>query len=315
MWMASGTAPVSEGARFVLQNPLPLNAYANLDQGVPVDRREAGESEDDDNSRRRRRRRQDNRNRPVRGRPSRNGGGGGGGSSEDTDGSGSGGGGGGDIPIFEAVPCMDIEETAEELGEPGPRHLCFACQYVGQDRAAKIPDHRLAALFKIMADGIGVAWPPALAVVVARNYATWRREVNATRKEGEDEIPKWNAASVLDHWYNHTCDPQIALWLDMMAVRYTIYSIRKNSLERRHRITGERRHDKDQWAIYNSAVRLFYTLSAKDPRKLNFYNEGAMINYKTVANRGIATSKRPVYQFFSKEKRIRDTAVPTIGLY
>lgn len=85
-------------------------------------------------------------------------------------------------------------------------------------------------------------------------------------------------------------------------------------MERRHRITGERRHDKDQWAIYNSAVRLFYTLSAKDPRKLNFFNEGAMINYKNVANNGIATSSRRVYHFFSQEKRIRNTAVPTIGL-
>lgn len=300
MMMWERGAAQSEGAQFVLQNPLPVNAYAALDQGIPVDRRMVDSEEDGD---RRRRRRRNNRDRPVRvarrmgGRREESSEDDSGGEGNDNDNSVDDG-----QQIYKAVPCEDLFEIREELGRPGPRHLCFACEYVGQDRAAKIPDHRLAALFKIMSDGIGVAWPVALAVIVARNYATWRKEVNATKKDDEDKLPKWNAASVLDHWYNHTCDPQISLWLDMMAVRYTINSIRWQCLERQHRVTGERRHDKDQWAIYNSAVRLYYTLGAKDPRKLNFYSEGVMINYKNVANRGIATSKRPVYNFFSKVK-------------
>jgi hypothetical protein len=273
------------------------------------------ESDDEDDGRdgrRRRRQRANNRNRPPhrnrrRARDD---------SDDDDDGDGGSASDGNqsveDVPVFEAVPCGDLKETEDELGLPGPRCNCFACMYVGQDRAAKIPDHRLAGIFKMMADSIGESWPPAAAVAVAKNYAVWRKEINLTRKDGEEKLPKWNAASVLDHWYNHTLDPEISLWLDMMAVRYTINTIRAQCLERRHRVTKERRHDKDQWAILNSAIRLYYTLSAKDPRKLNFYKEGAMINWKYVSNKGFSTSKRPVYSFMSQNKRLRN--VGTVGL-
>lgn len=299
----------SEGPRFVLQNPLPANAYAALDQGNPVDRRLLESEDEGDGRRRRNRANNNNRNRSsARGRRRARSD-----DSEDEEGDSADDGNQSvdDVPVFEAVPTGDIKETQDELGKPGPRCDCMACMYVGQDRAAKIPDHRLAGIFKMMADGIGESWPPALAVTVAKNYAVWRKEINATKKDTEEKLPKWNAASVLDHWYNHTCDPEIMLWLDLMAVRYTINTIRAQCLERRHRITGERRHDKDQWAILNSALRLYYTLMAKDPRKLNFYKEGAMINYKYVSNKGFSTSKRPVYSFMSQNKRIRN--VGTLG--
>jgi hypothetical protein len=139
---------------------------------------------------------------------------------------------------------------------------------------------------------------------VAKQYESWRKIVNATRGERE-ELPKWSAASVLDHWQNHTCDPEICQWMDMMSCRYTMTKIRSTGLEKRHKITGEVKHDKDQWLVWQSATRLFYTLSAKDPRKLSFFKEGSMINRKSMSNGGISRSKRPMFDFFSKSKRIR----------
>ena len=262
----------SQGAQFVLRNPLPPSAHSALD-----------DMDDDDDD---------------------GGGGGGGGaapgaaSDDDQDGTAA------DNPIFKPVPCEDVAEINAELGLPGPRHSCFACMYVGQNRGAKIPDQRLAAVFQTMSDGIGESWPPALAVQVAKQYHSWRKVINASRGD-RDKLPKWTAASVLDHWYHHTCDPEIQQWLHLMWLQYSISAIRAKGLERVNVATGDRKHDKDQWMIMQSAIRLWYTVSAKEPRKLSYYHEGAMIDRKSVANGGLSRKRRPVMNFFGKAKRGR----------
>jgi hypothetical protein len=145
---------ISRGARFMLENPLPAGAYNALDRGG------GGGSDEDDSV----------GGQPKRGRD------GGDDDSEDE---------------FEPMPCEDEHEAQEELGPPGPRHKCFGCRYVGQNRAAKIPDSRLHEMFQTMADGIGVSWPSALAAQIAKQYETWRGVINETRGE-RDKLPKVN---------------------------------------------------------------------------------------------------------------------------
>lgn len=136
--------------------------------------------------------------------------------------------------------------------------------------AALIPDTRLKEVFQTMADGIGVCWPAALAVQVktypkrvflmspflnllqsqvSRQFESWRTIVNKTRGE-RDRLPKWSPSSILDHWYNHTQDPEIQQWLDLCHLRYTMQKIRSSCLEKRNRFTGTEIHDREQWAIY-----------------------------------------------------------------
>lgn len=279
--MTFSSGGISEGARYLLDRPLPPGAYDPLDAGdaiaAPSRRRGRDEMEaiDDDV-----------------------------GDGGDDDGDGGGGHNHNSDPVFVPVPCADEYEIMSELKKPGKRYNCFACRYVGQDRGAKIPDQRLASVLTTMANGIGESWPPALAVVVAKQYESWRVIINATRGD-RDPLPVWNAASVLDHWYSHTCDPEIQQWLHLMAIQYTIRTIRQTSLEKMNIQTKKRRHDKDQWAIWQSAVRLWYTVSAKEPRKLSYFKEGAMINRKSMANGGISRTDRPVYNFFAKGKRHR----------
>ncbi len=263
----------SEGARFILRQPLPPAAYSALDDV-------------DDNM-----------------YPGDGGGGDGDdGALVDSDATEA---GASELnPIFKPVPCDDVAEIVRELGVPGPRHKCFACMYVGQNRGAKIPDQRLAGVFQTMSDGIGESWPPALAVQVAKQYESWRKIINATRGDRE-KLPKWTAASILDHWFTHTCDPEIQQWLHLMMLQYTIFKIRATGLERVNVISGVTKHDKDQWMILQSAIRLWYTVSAKEPRKLSYFHEGAMIDRKSLSNGGISRKRRPIFQFFGKSKRTR----------
>jgi hypothetical protein len=280
---------VSRGARYILDNPLPPGAYNAMDRG---------DSGDDDNVPKR-----------VRGV---------GGDDDDEE----------ESDDFEPIECEDERETREELGVPGPRHKCFGCKYVGQNRAAKIPDSRLREMFQTMADGIGVSWPLALAVQVAKQYETWRGVINETRGE-RDKLPKWqvnehlfsvshallrSAASVLDHWYNHTCDPQIHQWLHMCWLQHQMSDMRKKCLKKRHKKHGYEIYDKDMWVIYRDAMRQWYFVSAKEPRKLSFFSEGAMIDNGSVANGGLVVRKgRPVYDFFRKGKRQRTVGGMDLG--
>jgi len=285
---------VSVGARHILENPLPAGAYSALDRGAIRD-----EDPDDGYD-----------EEPAQGfgrRRGRAGGGGGGGGrrnrartsislegDDDEEGA--------DEPMFEYIPCDDIEEAIRELGAPCPQHLCFGCKYVGQNRAAKIPDNRLQEVFQTMAEGIGVSWPPALAVETSIKYEKVRIAINETRGDRE-LLPKWSPASALNHWFHHTDDPEILIWLHMFMMKWTINKIRRCSLIRRSKIDGSETHDREQFAIMLQAMKMVYFLSSKEPRKLAFYYEGAMIDRASVANGGIHRKGRPVYNFFNNKKR------------
>ena len=206
--------------------------------------------------------------------------------------------------VWHHIPCEDVQEMVRELGKPGPRHKCFGCRYIGQNRAAKIPDVRLKEMFQLMAEGIGNAWPSALAVEVANEYESWRGTVNKTRGDA-DKLPKWTPAGILDHWYNHTADPEIIKWLDLMALRACNNTIRSHSLLLRNPKTGAVKVDREQAAIMRDNMRMFYVISAKDPRKLAYYSESAMLDERSVANNGFSRKRRPVYHFFNDRTKKR----------
>jgi len=143
-----------------------------------------------------------------------------------------------------------------------------------------------------MADGIGEAWPPALAVTVAKQYEAWRVIINSSASGDREPLPVWNA--------------QINQWMHLMYLQYSIDKIRGSSLERRDAISGATKHDKDQFQIMVTAMRMWYTVSAKEPRKLSFFNDGSMMNTKVMSNGGMSRSARPVYAFHvQKNKRYR----------
>jgi hypothetical protein len=90
-----------------------------------------------------------------------------------------------------------------------------------------------------------------------------------------------------------------------------MYDIECFSMEQRSRFTGKRRKDKEQATLHMQLMRTWYFVSAKDPRKLSYFNEGAMLDRQAVTNpAGISVKDRPIYNFFGKgtgQKRRRRT--------
>lgn len=207
-----------------------------------------------------------------------------------------------DEPLYRAIPDPELQRIIDELGNPGPRCNCFGCRYVGEGRQAMMADERLGDVYRTMANGIGQSDPIPLAKETAVCYAKARRVVNATQQEGRRPLPTWSAASILDHWMEHTQDPQIRLWIFMWITTSTIHGIRRKSLWKRNRKTGEERVDKDQFSIMRDCMRIWLTVSSKDPRKFAYYREDSMISNKSMANGGLSTVGKPVYNFFSKKR-------------
>lgn len=202
--------------------------------------------------------------------------------------------------LWYPVPCDDLRQWKEDLGIVEPQWRCFGCRYVGQNNAALIPDVRLKGVFELMANGIGVSYPPALAVEVSFEYERWRQIINQTAGKGKRPLPKWSPAMILCHWFSHTDDPQIKQWLHMYYCTWSMNKIRQSGMIKKHKTTGAEIHDREQSHLFIQFMKLYYFVAAKEPRKLPFFNDGAMITTSSVANNGLYVKDRPVYTFFRR---------------
>jgi hypothetical protein len=205
-------------------------------------------------------------------------------------------------PEYSAAGVTDFDVFFAELGEPTPQHRCFGCRYAGQTRSGKFSDVALKEIFQVMAEGIGVSWPPALAIELSLLQEVYRENVNKTLKPGETKVPKWKPATVLIHWILHTVDPEIRQWLQMMRVQAQMYTIERNSMNMRSRITGRVKADRDQTMVWSRLLHDWWFLSAKNPQKFSYYNEGAMFDRKSVTTPGgIVIKGRPIYNFYNQQ--------------
>ena len=128
-------------------------------------------------------------------------------------------------PEYHPEGAEDYNIFFAELGEPTPQHRCFGCRYAGQAKSGKFSDVAIKEIFSVMADGIGVTWPPALAVELGKLQEVYRTKVNKTLKPGETKVPKWKPATVLIHWILHTCDPEIRQWLQLMRIQAQVRQV------------------------------------------------------------------------------------------
>ena len=275
------------------QRRLPAHVYSALDraeQSVRNDREQIG-------GRGRRRPRDDHD--------------GGDGDDDDEDDSGGGGlgggGGGGAAAVIKVVGARAYQGLVSRLGPPTLKSTCFGCKYVGQNRASKIPDHRLQEVFETMAEGLGVSDPYYLAVEVSEMYERMRVNINETRGK-QEPLPPWTPGGVWWHWVMHTDDPQIIKWVFQWINRSTVIDIWSSSLCRLNTATGEVVYDKDQHAIMERAMMRTLFIAKQDARKMDYFFDGAMLNTQVMANGGLHRHKRPGYVFFKNTRKRPRTA-------
>jgi hypothetical protein len=99
-----------------------------------------------------------------------------------------------------------MERVLHELGHPQPPHLCFGCTHARTDTTsiAYEPMHTMETLFRnkmCVTDDIAIA-----KIMKAFFDKSIRIPANANRRDDEEEIPEWSAATIYMHYRHHMLD-------------------------------------------------------------------------------------------------------------
>jgi hypothetical protein len=203
----------------------------------------------------------------------------------------------------EYVPC-GLETRAQEeneLGTPDARCGCFGCVYVGEQDSAELPYEDIMALLNMMRRSIARSDPINLSIHVAERYDQLRTEVNRNLMPGEEPLPEWTAATILDHIRNHNTDPEIQLWIRLTEMQ-ELAQVALHASVQRNAETGEKHINEKQCKIYLELVKQIESLQKSDPSKKVFYSGGQHIDYKVASQGFLAMSGKPVVSYWNSAR-------------
>lgn len=190
------------------------------------------------------------------------------------------------------------ERELEELGEPDQRSICFGCVYVGEREQTAMPYRDIMDIIEMGRAAIGCTDPVSLAKEMERRFEKMRRQCNRSLMPGERAIPKWRAATILDHIRSHNQDPEIQQWVQLRDIQ-ELKEVALQAAVQRQGSTKRKRTDDKQVKVYADLVKLEWFLRRQDPQKSCFYSGGGHIDQKAMRQGLLATSGKPIVALWS----------------
>lgn len=203
-------------------------------------------------------------------------------------------------PTFEQYGLISRREEYDELGAPDSRSGCFGCCYIGEQDAAAMANEDLTALMNIIRKSIAKTDPVNLAIHVASRYEKIRLEANANLQPGEEELPVWSAASILDHLRFHNTDPELQTWHRMTELQ-ELAQIALNASVVKNPETGEVCIDEKQGKLYLEFIKQLESQSKSDPSKKLYYSGGNHLDMKSASEGPISYSGKNIISFWKKK--------------
>lgn len=196
-------------------------------------------------------------------------------------------------------PCgLDTRSTEKRtLGNPENRDTCFGCIYVGERETGAVYEEDLTSLMDMIVQSIGQTDIVCLVNEVARRYAEIREQTNNNLMAHEKPLPEWKAATILDHFRNHHCDPEFMLWMSLKDLREA-KEVALHSMIEQNPKTKRKRINRDGVRAYSELCKLEWTVGKIDPSKCLFYNAGRHLDVKGLSAGPIATSFKPLAKMF-----------------
>lgn len=191
--------------------------------------------------------------------------------------------------VFEPCGLDSRQKEENELGYPDKQGNCFGCVYIGEQDAAAIPYEDIIILINYIRKSIARTDPINLSQHIAEQYAILRADINRTLMPGEKPLPKWTAATILDHIRNHNTDPEIQTWVRLSEIQELMQVALYSSVEQ-DVDTGAKQVNEKQCKIYMDLCKVYEQLQKSDPTKKNFFKPGAHIDMKTASQGFIAVS-------------------------
>lgn len=181
--------------------------------------------------------------------------------------------------VFTSIPVKSRRMEQDLFGKPNPTVHCFGCEYLDDySSRTTIPEDDVEYLRKMARDCFGRMTTATLANGMSNFYEDKiRARINRNLQPGENPLPPWSPAQVLEHLRYHHQDPvvkMIVLLEEVEELRTELYDQCLEESSRNKRIRANSRIIND----YDKVVKLQLHIQSKDPTKLAFFAPGARIN-------------------------------------
>jgi len=190
----------------------------------------------------------------------------------------------------------DIEKVIAELGHPDPPSRCFGCTHGREDSAsiAYEPYRRMETLFQ---SKLSTADDIELARILANYFEkAVRQRANANRRDGEEPVTSWTAATIYFHFRSHIDDFAIKRhgrirMMDNLVYRQYTYNSWTSQM-----IDGEEQAVPDPigWKVLKEMLHTEARLYGQNPRTAMFSTSGVGLSSEE-ARPLVNMSKRRVY--------------------
>lgn len=203
------------------------------------------------------------------------------------------------VKVYEPCGLDTRQEEQNQLGKPAHRKGCFGCVYVGERETAAISYDDVMSLIDMIRQSIARTDPINLSLHIAKRYKQIRDEINEKLLPGEEPMPEWTAATILDHIRNHNTDPEIQTWVRLSEMQ-ELMQIALHSTVELDPDTGQKRINEKQGKMYMEFNKAYESLSKSDPSKKVFFSGGAHIDMQAGSQGLIAVSGKNVKNYLKK---------------
>ena len=202
---------------------------------------------------------------------------------------------GGKKAVFLQCGLLSRQQEFNELGAPTPQSGCYGCRQMGEavSTTAAVPYEEIVALFNTIRECITKTAPIELAIYVATRYEAIRTEINNDLMDGEDPLPPWSAATVLEHIRNHNINSKLQGCNRMFELQQ-LTQVALNASVVMNVDTKEVKIDPVQGKMYMEYVKLMETLSKTDPNS-KIYNSDDHVDLKTAGEGPIVLSGKRMF--------------------
>lgn len=168
---------------------------------------------------------------------------------------------------------------------------CFGCEYLDDyNKKTTIPQDDVDHLRSISRECFGRMKTAILAKGMSDFYEKYiRSRINSNLQPGEDPLPAWPPAKVLEHLRYHHQDPTAKLVILLEETE----EIREDLLGRCFETSTRNGRDRVNSKVindYDKIVKLQLHIQSKDPTKMAFYSAGGRINPEAL-NQGILSTR------------------------
>lgn len=203
-------------------------------------------------------------------------------------------------PVLEPWGLPSRREEFDELGAPQPRSECFGCRRMCESEAGAVGREDLQKLLDVIRKAQSKTAPVGLATYVARRYELIRDDTNSNLMPGEEPLPDWTEATVLDHLRNHTLDPEQQS-LNRHFEMLELSQIALNATVVRNPETGELTIDEKQGKMYLEFVKQLESQGRADLSKKLFYSGGNHVDMAAASEGPIAYSGKKLVEYWGKK--------------